>query len=110
MDRDRPLDADVRIPIGDAALGLVGVVVRLLVEDVRNVAEHAEAVRETDRAVEHVEVLVSQLEALPLAVAGRAPAQVDDDVADRTASAADELGSAGADLEVHPADDLRAGA
>ena len=52
VDRDRPLDADVRVAVGDAALELVVVVVRLLVHHVGDVAEHAEAVREADRAVE----------------------------------------------------------
>src|SRR5204862_513541 len=65
VDRHRPLDSYVGILVRDAALELVVVVARLLVEDVRDVAQHAEPVREADRAVDDVEVLVAQLEALP---------------------------------------------
>jgi hypothetical protein len=60
----RPLDADLGVVVGDPALGLVVVVARLLVDDVGSVGEHAEAVREADRAVGHPHVLVGQFEGL----------------------------------------------
>ena len=50
-------------------------------------------------------VLLGQLEPLPLAEGRRAAPDVDDDVEDGAAAAADELRGAFADLEVHAADD-----
>ena len=57
--------------------------------------------READRDVQLGHVLVGQLDGLPLAVGGRAAADVDDDVDDRPAGAADQLGLARVGLEVH---------
>src|SRR3954451_12333488 len=107
VDWPRPLDRDVWIVVRDAAFEIVVVVARLLVDDVGHVAHDAEAMREPDRAVDDVEILVAELEALPLPVARRALAQVHDDVVDRAARAAHELRGAGADLEMHPANDVR---
>jgi len=59
-------------------------------------------VAEADRAVDDAHVVLGQFEALGLAVGGRPLAQVDDRVVDRSVAAADELGDAVAELEVHP--------
>src|SRR5919198_569025 len=101
LDRERPLDPHVGVVVLDPALGGVGVVAVLLVEDVSDLGEHAEAVGEPDGDVEHARALVGELEALPLPEGRRAPADVDD----RVAPAADELRRAAVDLEMHAAHD-----
>src|SRR4029077_697197 len=58
---------------------------------------------------ELMEVLLVEAEGLPLAERRRAAAQGHDDVDDRAAAAAHELGHAVADLEVHAAEDAVAG-
>src|SRR3954447_20918824 len=82
-----PLDRHVGVVVRDAALDRLVVVGRALVHDVRRVGENDEPVREPDRAVELVEVLLVEAERLPLAEGGRAAAEVDDHVEDRAAAA-----------------------
>ena len=65
---------------------------------------------EADGDVQLAHALIVELDGLPLAVGGRAPAQVDRDVEDPPARAAHELGDAVADLEVHAAHDAARGA
>ena len=105
----RPGDGDVGVVVGDAPLDLAVVVGRLLVHDVGLLAEHTEAMREADRAVELVEVLVGELEGLPLAEGRRPAPEVHHHVKDRAARAAHELGRPVADLEVHAPHDALSG-
>src|SRR5205807_9384874 len=59
LDWQWPLDADVRIVVGNSALCGVRVVVALLIHHVRYVSEHAETVSKPDRAIRHSQVFVS---------------------------------------------------
>ena len=72
---------------------------RALVDEVGDLAEHAEAVREADGDPQLVMGLVVEHGALPLAEGGRAAAQVDDDVEDlargRSARACPARGGSG---------------
>ncbi len=89
---------------GDLRLGGGVVEGGQLVGDVGDLAEDLEAVGEADRDPELAVALVVEDVALPLAVGGRAAAQVDGDVVDRPARAADELALARLGLEVHAAE------
>ena len=100
---DRPLDAYVGVVPGDAGLGRRVVGAGQLVGDVGHVAEHGEAVGEADRDEELAVALVVELVSLPLAVGGRAAAQVDGDVEDPPARAAHQLRLARLGLEVQAA-------
>src|SRR4051812_28448538 len=64
----RPRDGDVRIVPAEAPLQRGVVVRRHLVEDIGDVAEHAEAMRKADGDEELVPLLVVELEGLPFAV------------------------------------------
>ena len=100
---DLPVDPDVGVVPGDAGLGQRVVVAGEQVGDVGDVAEHGEAVAEADRDEELAVLLVVEDVGLPLAVGGRVAAQVDGDVEDRPARAADQLRLARLGLEVDPA-------
>jgi len=103
-----PLDSHLGIVVGEAALELCGVVGRGLIDDVRPLAQHAEAVREPVGAVELVVVRVAELKSLPLPERRRAAPDVDEHVEDRAVCAAHELRHPR--LDVHPADDPTPGA
>src|SRR5207249_1005574 len=81
-----------RVVIGGAGIG-----------DVRDLAEHAEAVRESIRAPQLVVGDVVELKALPVAERPRTAPDVHDDIEDRAPRAAHEL--AHARLKVHSAYD-----
>jgi hypothetical protein len=70
LEPGRPLDPDLGVVVADAALGLGDVVPAAFVDHVRDVAGDDEAVREPDRDVELGQVLVAQLDGLPLGVGG----------------------------------------
>src|SRR3954469_19586996 len=76
LDAGGPLDRHVGVVVGDAALDRLVVVGRALVHDVRRVGDDEEAVREPNRAIELVEVLLVEAERLPLAERRRAAPQV----------------------------------
>jgi predicted nucleotidyltransferase component of viral defense system len=99
---DLPVDPHVGVVPGDAGLGQRVVVAGEQVGNVGNLTEHGEAVAEPDRDEELAVLLVVEDVRLPLAVGGRAPAQVDGDVEDRAARAADQLRLARLGLEVNP--------
>ena len=73
------------------------------VGDVGELAEHGEAVAKADRDEELAVELVVEHVALPLAVGRRVAAQVDGDVEDLAARAADQLRLPGLGLEVQAA-------
>ena len=104
----RPRDRQRRVVVGDLALGR-GVVVGVeLVDDVGDLADHAEPVREAGRGVEDPQVLVVELVALPLAVGRRAAAQVDERRRGSRRARSARACPRRARREVQPADDARA--
>ncbi len=100
-----PVDADLWIVPGDAALVLGRVVVGGLVEEVRALAEHDESVGEARGHPHLALVLFAQLLADPLPEGGRTPAQVHGDVEDGAAHDTHEFPLGLADLVMQAAQD-----
>jgi hypothetical protein len=88
------------VVVAEAGLARRGVVGRAFVDDDRRLGEHTEAVREAVGSVQLAMGLVVHLERLPVPQRRRAGADVDEDVEDRSALAAQELRQTW--LEVHP--------
>src|SRR5262249_10519001 len=102
-------NGEVRVVPGDAALGFGRVVLGALVEEVRRLAEHAEAVSEAGRDPELERARVRQLEGDPLPEAGRATPDVHRDVVHGAAENLDQLPLSTGLLEVQPAQDAAGG-
>ncbi len=104
LDVGRPLDPDVGIVEADARLGRRVVVVRALVDEVRDLA-HAPGSRARSRpgSTASARRRRPELDALPLAERRRAAAQVHDHVPDAAPRHADELALPGMRLEVDAA-------
>ena len=104
------LHADGGVVPGNPRLGGGVVGARAEVGDVGRLAEHGEAMAEADRDEELAVRLVVELVPLPLPVCGRVAAQVDGDVEDLPARAANQLRLAGLGLEVQAAQGATQGA
>src|SRR5215211_717387 len=99
-----PLDRERRVVPAHAALGAGRVVLGHLVEDLGIRGERLVAVREAFRYEQRAPVVGGELDSQPLLVGLRVATQVDDDVVDRAARAANELRlGVGGTLEVHAA-------
>ena len=105
---DAPVDGEVGVVPEDAAVAGLVPEGGAFVEHFGVVAEDAEAVGEAGGDPEHVAVLGGELGAGPLAEGGGAAADVDGDVEDGAAGAADELSLRLLELVVQAADDASA--
>src|SRR5262245_43363635 len=100
----RPGQVESRIVVAQTPLGAGGVELADLVAGLGGVPEDLVPVGEPLRDVERPAVVLVQLDRDVLEVGGALGPEVDDDVEDRPARAADELRlGGGRELEVHPA-------
>ena len=90
-DGQRPFESEPRVVVGEPAFGLGGVELAHLVARLRLVDEGLVAVREPLRHVQRAAVVLVQLDARCSEVCRALGPQVDDDVDDRAARAADDL-------------------
>src|SRR5262249_6987833 len=89
--RERPLDRQARIVVQEAALRLGVVRSAHLVRNLSPILKNLVAVSETLRNVQRAPVFVVETDGVALEEGRRLRAEVDDDVEDRAARAADEL-------------------